>query len=139
TRNILADWLAPHLSVRGQMTAARFMLVGLTAIALAAGLIYPKDLISLQLAGSSGIVQIFPAVVFSLFWKRMTVIPTVSGLIVGVALSMAGYVDPQTFAWLHGYPGVWGLLANVVVVWVMSLMTTAPVQKPLEPDIEVGV
>jgi solute:Na+ symporter, SSS family len=85
-----------------------FVVIGL---ALLFGLLFPSALVSLQLLGVSGMVQIFPAIVVSLFWKNQTKEATIIGLLVGLVTTFTVYGTGLSFGI---YEGFWGLSANLL-------------------------
>ncbi|MDP4107444.1 MAG: symporter, partial [Bacillota bacterium] len=93
----------------------------------------PNALISLQLMGVSGIVQIFPAVVFSLFWRKLSKEAALSGFIAGMAVLAFLYATHQSFG---AYEGFWGLLVNIGVLVVLNPMFAKKAQERTNPVIE---
>lgn len=62
-------------------------------------------------------VQIFPAIVFSLYWKNQTKEATIAGLIAGLIVTFSVYATGKTFGM---YEGFWGLLANMIVTFSLN-------------------
>ena len=125
--NVLKDWLVPSMSENSRTLTARWFVFVMTALALVFGLLFPNQLISLQLEGTSGMVQIIPAIALSLFWKRLSNSAVVIGLLGGIA-----FVFLNHFAFhLPGYDGFWGLLVNLVLVLILNGMFTREIDDNL--------
>jgi solute:Na+ symporter, SSS family len=91
-----------------------FVVIGL---ALLFGLLFPSALISLQLMGVSGIVQTFPAIVFSLYWRNLSKEAALIGFLVGLATIIFIYSTGYSFGF---YEGFLGLVVNIIVVIVLN-------------------
>ncbi|MBL0385159.1 sodium:solute symporter [Tumebacillus sp. ITR2] len=115
--NIYRDLINPNVAPKKLTMVTRSMVFVVIGLALVCGLLFPTALVSLQLLGVSGMVQIFPAIVFSLFWRSQTREATISGLVVGLIVTFTVYATNSA----HGiYEGFWGLAANFVVVSVLN-------------------
>jgi SSS family solute:Na+ symporter len=104
-----------------------FVVIGL---ALIFGMLFPTALVSLQLLGVSGMVQIFPAIVFSLFWRNQTKEATIIGLIVGLVVTFTVSGTGMTFGI---YEGFWGLLANVLVLVILNPLFVKKINRKSNP------
>jgi len=118
--NLLASNIIQNLS-RGAIGPKRLTMIArlsvflMVLLALAFGILFPSSIINLQLQGTSGIVQIFPAVVISLYWRGMHKIPVIIGLLGGlVTIFVAGPLK------LPGYSGFWGLIINLILVLILT-------------------
>ncbi|MCD2496527.1 symporter, partial [Staphylococcus aureus] len=76
-----------------------FVVIGL---ALLFGMLFPTALVTLQLLGVSGMVQIFPAIAVSLFWKNQTKEATVIGLLAGLAVTFIVYITQSAHGIYEG-------------------------------------
>lgn len=110
--NVLKDWLVPNMSGNARTMTARLFVFVMTALALIFGLLFPNQLISLQLEGTSGMVQIIPAIGLSLYWKKLSGIAVTIGLLAGIAMVFGNHY----LFHLPGYDGFWGLLVNFIIV-----------------------
>ncbi|MEH7545387.1 sodium:solute symporter family transporter, partial [Neobacillus vireti] len=115
--NIYRDLINPNVQPAKLTLVTRCMVFVVIGLALVFGMVFPSALVSLQLLGVSGMVQIFPAIVFSLFWKKQTKEATTAGLLVGLVVTFTVYATGKSFGI---YEGFWGLLANVVVTVVLN-------------------
>jgi len=115
--NIYRDLINPNVKGAKLTLITRSMVFVVIGLALLFGLLFPTALVSLQLLGVSGMVQIFPAIVISLFWKNQTKEATIIGLIVGLATTFTVYGTGSS----HGiYEGFWGLSANVLTIIILN-------------------
>jgi solute:Na+ symporter, SSS family len=115
--NIYRDLINPYVSAKKFTMITRLMVFVVIGLALIFGLAFPTALVSLQLLGVSGMVQIFPAIVLSLFWKNQTKEATIIGLLSGLAVTFFVYFTHQTFGM---YEGFIGLVANIVILAVVN-------------------
>ncbi len=117
--NIYKDFINPKAAGAKLTMITRSMVFVVIGLALLFGLMFPTALISLQLMGVSGIVQIFPAVVFSLYWRNLSKESVLFGFIAGMGTVFYMYLSHNA----HGvYEGFWGLLANIIVILITYLM-----------------
>ena len=70
--NLYRDLINPRVSGQKLTIITRSMVFVVIGLALLFGMLFPAALVTLQLLGVSGMVQIFPAIVISLFWKNQT-------------------------------------------------------------------
>ncbi|KOO42883.1 sodium:solute symporter family protein [Priestia koreensis] len=115
--NIYRDLINPSVQGKRLTMITRSMVFVVIGLALLFGLLFPTALVTLQLLGVSGMVQIFPAIVISLFWKKQTREATIIGLIVGVATTFTVYSTGHS---LGIYEGFWGLSANVLALVIFN-------------------
>ncbi|RXZ00586.1 sodium:solute symporter family protein [Fictibacillus sp. S7] len=115
--NIYRDWINPKVKPSRLTMITRGMVFVVIGLALLFGLVFPSALVSLQLLGVSGMVQIFPAIVISLFWKNQTREATIIGLLVGLATTFTVYGTGNSYGI---YEGFWGLAANFLAVVVLN-------------------
>jgi solute:Na+ symporter, SSS family len=114
--NVLRDWLIPGMSDSARTLTARWFVFVITFLALLFGVLYPTQLISLQLEGVSGMVQILPAIGLSLFWRRLSTSAVTLGLLVGILMVFLNHFVLK----LPGYDGFWGLLVNIIVILLLN-------------------
>ncbi|HJV15956.1 MAG TPA: sodium:solute symporter [Bacillales bacterium] len=115
--NIYRDVINPKASGTTMTTVTRYMVFVVIGLALLFGLLFPTALISLQLMGVSGIVQIFPAIVFSLYWRNLSREAALSGFVAGMVVVAAQYIFHQSFG---AYEGFWGLSVNILVLVILN-------------------
>ena len=81
----------------------------------------PQSILSLVLVAYGILVQLFPGVVAAFFWPKVTKQAVITGLAVGVGISVYyTFLAPPLFG-VHA--GLLGLIANLALVITVSLMT----------------
>ena len=131
--NIYRDLINPNAAPAKLTLVTRYMVFLVIGIALLFGLIFPKALVSLQLMGVSGMVQIFPAVVFSLYWRNFSREAALAGFISGMATVFYVYSTDHSFG---VYEGFWGLIVNCFVLLVLNPFFIKKAQQKTNPVIE---
>lgn len=144
--NIYRDFINPKVTPEKLTLITRSMVFIVIGLALIFGMLFPTALVSLQLLGVSGMVQIFPAIVFSLFWRSQTKEATIIGLIVGLIVTFTVSQTGMTFGI---YEGFWGLLANVLALVILNplfakniMNKSNPIMDQLftkQPDTEIRI
>ncbi|MCM3598366.1 sodium:solute symporter [Metabacillus idriensis] len=120
--NIYRDLINPNVKPAKLTLITRSMVFLVIGLALIFGLLFPTALVSLQLLGVSGMVQIFPAIVLSLFWQKQTKEATIIGLLVGLAVTFTVYGTGLSFG---VYEGFWGLSANFLTLFILNPIFSA--------------
>jgi solute:Na+ symporter, SSS family len=128
--NIYRDFINPKVAPAKLTLITRSMVFVVIGLALIFGMLFPTALVSLQLLGVSGMVQIFPAIVFSLFWRNQTKEATIIGLIVGLVVTFTVSGTGMTFGI---YEGFWGLLANVLVLVILNPLFVKKINRKSNP------
>jgi len=131
--NIYRDFIHPNVTQDRLTLVTRSMVFVVIGLALVFGMVFPSALVSLQLLGVSGMVQIFPAIVFSLYWKNQTKEATIIGLIVGLAVTFSVYATGKSFGI---YEGFWGLLANVIVTVILNPLFVHKIKNKNNPVLD---
>jgi solute:Na+ symporter, SSS family len=117
--NIYRDVINPNAAPGKLTMITRSMVFVVIGTALLFGLLFPSALVSLQLMGVSGIVQVFPAVVFSLYWRHLTKEAALISFIAGMATVFVVYATGKSFGM---YEGFIGLVVNIVVMVILNPM-----------------
>jgi solute:Na+ symporter, SSS family len=122
SKNVYRPLLAPRMTEEGIAGLAKVMVLILALVSFYLALHSSATLVALLLLGYAGVSQFFPAVVFGLFWPRVTTIGVAAGLVIGmvsVAVLMLSHRDP-----FHGVnAGFFSLLLNAFFTWLVSLLT----------------
>ena len=113
--------LKPNLAGRTQLLIMRVAVVLVGAAAYYLAIFGAQGLIQLLLGAYGSIVQFAPSVYGALFWRRGTRAGAIWGLLVGVGVNFYFQLiaDGKPFD-LHA--GLLGLIANIVVFVVLSLL-----------------
>ncbi|HEC86255.1 MAG TPA: sodium:solute symporter family protein [Thermoplasmatales archaeon] len=122
--------IIPKMSEKNVVWAMRSMVVIIAAIAY--GLTFGKaTLVGLLIGGYGYIVQIAPLVYAALYWSRATKEGAISGFVVGTLVN-SYYVFSKAATPLGINAGIVGLIANIVVLVVVSLLTKAQSKEHIE-------
>lgn len=101
--------------------AARWSVLVICAIALIFSFTDIGLLIFVALLTYQGVIMIFPALMFGLFWKRANKEGALAGMIVGTVVSMGLTLINPAFIGKWGWtPGMYGLLAAVLITWLLG-------------------
>ncbi|ANM30812.1 pantothenate permease [Acidobacteria bacterium Mor1] len=103
----------------------RWMVLALTLVAYYFAVVSELDLISLLLAAYGGVAQILPVVIAALFWPRANPRGAVAGLLLGLATNCWFLFRPETRVVEGLHEGVHGLVVNVAVLVLWSLVSPA--------------
>ena len=142
TRNFWKPYLHPEITPAGEQKVAKIASLVVKAGALVFILFLPtKFALDLQLLGGVWILQTFPSVVFSVFFRRFTAPALLTGWAVGMVcgswLAFSDGIKPvHTFMLGSGsytiYTGLFAFLVNVAVAIVVQLVLGAVLkQKPV--------
>ena len=103
-------------------TALLAVMLLVTAIAYYFAVVSHASLVGLLLGAYGGVAQIFPTLIATFYWRRATVAGALAGLLTGISVNMVFLLQP---AWrpLPLHEGIYGLVANGIVLVVVSLMT----------------
>ena len=100
----------------------RISVVGFGAISYIIAVLGGQTLISLLLGAYGSIVQLLPLVVATFFWPRATKAGAIGGILVGVLYNYGIVLKFIPKFWgIHA--GIQGLLLNIIVLVVISLLT----------------
>ncbi len=102
-----------------------FILVGALVSFWAALTIKGFMVIITTLAGG-GFLQLLPCVLAALFWRRSTAAGVTSGLVVGTVLCSLWTLKVVPCLGGSTMAGIWGVLVNMALVVIVSLVTTPP-------------
>ncbi|MDP1442135.1 sodium:solute symporter family protein [Priestia megaterium] len=125
--------LRPHTSSHKQMNIARSFAIVAALISLYLALNSNGALVLLQLISYNFIIQLFPALIFSLMKKNfVTKQGAISGIVIGLSLALFSAATDTTMAMLFpNLPsfildinnGLYMLIINAIVTVVISLVT----------------
>jgi SSS family solute:Na+ symporter len=139
-----------NTSERAQITMGRLAIVFTTPLAIAAAyLIYttPDGLYKyLQAISIYLVMPVTPAIFFGILSKRVTFQGAVASVVAGGSLAALFVTDQllgqrgiRWFPWLHSkltlnytYRGLWGTLVSIVILFLVSFLTKAPLAKDFQ-------
>jgi len=111
----------PSLKENQELWIMRGAVIGVGAIAYCIAIFGSDGLIALLLGAYGAIVQLAPGVYSGLFWKKASTLGVILGLIIGVIVTIYfQYIAGSSPYDLH--PGLIGLLVNIAIVLIISLM-----------------
>lgn len=109
----------------------RWMLVPIMfAVILPLAIINPSNLVNILNVGYGFLGQIFPLILGVFAWPRSTKVGVCSGLAVGLAITIL-----FTFVWVHPlgiHAGIWGLMFNLPISILVSLVTKPAKRETLD-------
>jgi solute:Na+ symporter, SSS family len=133
TRNLWRPLVSPDMSPAAEASCAKLVSLVVKFGALLFIVFLPTQYaIDLQLLGGVWILQIFPAIVFTLYTRRLTTpglfLGWIAGIVIGTGLAISQGLKPVytvhlgTASWPL-YIGIIALVVNVVVTFAVSLVT----------------
>jgi solute:Na+ symporter, SSS family len=133
TRNLWRPLVAPNMSPAGEASCAKLVSLVVKFGALLFIVALPTQYaIDLQLLGGVWILQIFPAIVFSLYTRRLTTpglfLGWFVGIVLGTGLAISQGLKPVFVLHMGDaswplYIGIIALVVNIVVTFAVSLVT----------------
>ena len=115
----------------------RILILVITAVAFYFAVDSEVSLVSLLLGSYGGVAQIFPVLIAAFYWPRATKYGAAAGLLTGIAVNMLFLLAPELrLVPLH--EGIYGLVANIVVLVMVSLMTKPASAERLKDYAEAG-
>jgi SSS family solute:Na+ symporter len=118
----------PEITDAQQTRLIRILVVVISGVAYYFAVVSNQSLVALLLLSYGFIAQIFPVLMAALYWPRATRPGVLAGLAAGCAAVVAFNLWPE-LQWQQIHPGIWGLVANVVMLVIVSLATP-----PMDPE-----
>jgi len=100
----------------------RVLIVLLTAVAFYFAVASQLSLVALLLGSYGGVAQVFPVLIATFYWSKATAAGVGAGLLTGVAVNMLFLLAPALKP-VPLHEGIYGLVANVIVLIGVSLIT----------------
>ena len=104
------------------LKVTKLIIVFISVAAYFLSLTKPQFLWTILAQAYGGVSQFFPLIIATLFWKKVTKEGAITGLIVGVAVSLFFNFGPIPTPF-GIVPMLWGMIANTVFLIVVSLLT----------------
>jgi SSS family solute:Na+ symporter len=121
SKNVLGDGFGIATSDSARTWATRILVIVVAVLALVLWLEEPKTIGELLLIYYNGITQFAPGVFAALIWPRANVWGVAAGLLTGLAIAV--YLANATISLWGINPGFIAVIANAVVMVVVSLLT----------------
>ena len=115
-------WFRPEMDDRSNRRAIRFLVIVISGVAYYFAVFSDYSLVYLLLLAYGFVAQLFPLLLATFFWPRATRPGVIAGLLAGCAVTVVWNVFPA-LQWQQIHAGIWGVLANVVVMVAVSLAT----------------
>jgi SSS family solute:Na+ symporter len=136
-RDGIAPLLKKPLDDRRQRDLIRILIVVMTAVAFYFAVASKLSLVSLLLGSYGGVAQIFPVLIAAFYWPRATAKGAAAGLVTGIAVNMLFLLMPALKP-VPLHEGIYGLVANVIVLVGVSLMSQPVSAERLKVYSEAG-
>jgi SSS family solute:Na+ symporter len=101
----------------------RVLVVVLSLVAYYFAVGTEASLVVLLLGAYGGVAQIFPLMFAAFYWPRATGAGALAGLVAGLSVNTVFMLHPGWSPVAGMHEGIWGLLANVAVLVLVSLAT----------------
>lgn len=112
----------PHMGEASQTKYIRISVIAIGALSYYFAVGSSLSLVYLLLLSYGAIAQIFPVVLAALYWRGSTTAGVLSGLLVGCLVTLVWNLFPA-LQWDNIHPGVWGIVANVITLGIVSRMS----------------
>ena len=123
TEDFYKGFLRPHASQTELVWFGRFMVLMVALIAIWLAQDSDSRVLGLVSYAWAGFGAAFgPVIIFSLFWKRLTAMGALAGMVAGAVVVVAWKALSNSAL----YEIVPGFIACSLVLWIVSLMTTPP-------------
>jgi SSS family solute:Na+ symporter len=123
-KNLYRPMFSPHMTDEKVTTLAKGMVLVLTSGALIFAITTSATFVSLLLLGFAGVAQIFPGVVFGLYWRRITARGVLAGMASGIVIA-SGLMLTKHDPYLGLNAGFIALCCNLVVTVTVTLLSPA--------------
>ena len=120
SKDIYKEWVNREADERRSTLVGKVLAVILIAIIFLIGMAPRTTLWHLTEIKFEVLIQAAPAFLLGIYWKRMARVPTIIGMIAGAAVAVGMKLTIGKY--LGIYEGLWGLLVNLVIVIVGSLL-----------------
>ena len=121
-RDLYMPLVRPGLDDATQTRLIRILIVAVGLVAYYFAVVSDLDLVLLLLLSYGFLAQLFPVLLATFFWRRATGPGVLAGLSAGFVTVIVWNLWPA-LQWQGVHPGVWGLLANVPSLLVVSWAT----------------
>ena len=112
----------PRLGDAEQTRLIRVLVIVIGACAYYLAVVSNLSLVTLLLLAYGFIAQLLPVLLATFFWARATSTGVLGGLGAGCLVTVIWNLWPS-LQWQDVHPGIWGLVANLLVLVVASLAT----------------
>jgi len=129
-RDGAVEALGWRASEQQQRTLIRWVVVAVMVVAYVVAIGYERSLVRLLLTAYGWVVQFFPAVVATLYWRRARGVAVLAGLLAGSLVTTLFVIWPTLRPWpIHA--GIYGVVINALLLVLLSAGRSDP---PTERD-----
>lgn len=114
---------AKPLTDKTEQLLIRLLVVVLSLVAFYYAVFSEASIVGLLLASYGGVAQIFPLMFAAFYWPRATGKGALTGLMAGVGVNVFFLKMPHLKPVADLHEGIYGLVVNVIVLVVVSLLT----------------
>ncbi|HEY1771595.1 MAG TPA: sodium:solute symporter family protein [Gammaproteobacteria bacterium] len=136
-RDGIVPLLSKPLDDKQERRLIRALILIITAVAYYFAVASHMSLVSLLLGSYGGVAQVFPVLIATFYWPRATAVGVGAGLLAGVAVNMLFLLAPALKP-VPLHEGIYGLIANVIVLVVVSKLTKPVSAARLKDYAEAG-
>lgn len=123
TKDFYQRYKNPKASNDTLVQVGRYFLLIFSVLAYFLTLFAPGVLVTVGLIAFGGTAQIIVPTMGAIFWKRGTAQGAITGLVVGIAFTVIVTFVPAFISPFGLNPAMWGLLLNIGLFIIVSLMT----------------
>ena len=123
TKDIYQRYQNPKASDSNLKQFSRYVILIFSILAYLLALFAPGVLVTIGLVAMGGTAQLIVPTMGALFWKKSNANGAISGLIAGVGVTIFFTFIPGVTSPLGLNPAMWGLLLNIILFIIISLMT----------------
>ncbi len=127
--------VAPNLSDEMQRTLVRGLAILVAVVAYYFAVVSKVSIVALLLAAYGGVAQIFPLVFAAFYWPRATGAGALAALASGIGVSTFFFLQPAARP-VPLHEGIYGLVVNLGVLVVVSLLTKPSPPKTVQAFLE---
>jgi SSS family solute:Na+ symporter len=136
-RDGLRPLLHTSMSDRQERIWIRTLVVVLSIVAYYFAVVSEVSIVALLLGAYGGVAQIFPLMFATFYWPRATGAGALAGLLAGIAVNTLFLVAPELKP-VPLHEGIYGLMANVVMLVAVSLSTAPEPAERMRTYVESG-
>lgn len=126
SKDIYGNFINPNAPEKKKLLVGKLTGVVVVFLLLIIAWYPPGTLYEIFVLKFEVLIQVAPAFIIGLYWKRLSSKPVLIGMIVGALIAgIMTWTGHKTY--LGFYSGIWGFLANLAICTIGSLMMSASV------------
>ncbi|MCE4599423.1 MAG: sodium:solute symporter family protein [Desulfurococcales archaeon] len=120
SKDLYKEWINREADEKRSTLVGKLVSVILIGVIFLIGMTPKTTLWHLTEIKFEVLIQAAPAFLLGIYWKRMAKIPTIVGMVAGAAVAVGMKLTIGRYMGI--YEGLWGLLVNLIIVIVGSLL-----------------